>query len=78
MFFRIIFALKNGSRVHKYPIREDPTHFTYKGKGKHGIQVASYRFIIGVTKSRLNSSVEANIEPGSILFHKLEFIKIRE
>ena len=36
------------------------------------------RRIIGVTKSRLNSSVEVNIEPASILFHKLEFIKTRE
>ena len=30
------------------------------------------------TKSRLNSSVVTNVEPVSILFHKLHFIETRE
>ena len=45
-----------------------------KAQGKRRIQVASNKLKIGATKSRLNSSVEANVEPASILFHKLHFV----
>ena len=79
MFFRITFALKkNGSRVHKYLLSDDPTHFPFKACGKRRIQVASDKLKVGETKGRLNSAVKAGAEPASILFHKLHFIKIRE
>ena len=49
-----------------------------KAQGKRRIKVASNTFKIGATKSRLYSSVVANAEPASILFHQLHFIKTRE
>ena len=46
-----------------------------KAWGKRRIQVASNKLKIGATKSRLNCSVVANVEPASILIDKLHFIK---
>ena len=41
-------------------------------------KVASNKLKIDAIKSRRNSSVAANVEPASILFHKLQFIKTQE
>ena len=49
-----------------------------EAQGKRRIQVASNILKIGATKSRLHSSVVANVEPVSILFHKFHFIKTRQ
>jgi len=48
------------------------------GLGKHQIQVASNKLKIAATKSQLNSNVVANVEPASILFNKLHFVKTQE